>query len=77
MSVTALHIALIKTGNKIIRSFYWHRWNAHTSKPSELIETLNLIVNYPKQSSCLHRASMTIKHFYYPTNAQYIICRYN
>jgi len=77
MSVTALHIALIKTGNKIMRSFYWHRWNAYTSKPSELIEKLNLIVNCPKQSSCLHRASMIIKHFYYLTKAQYIISRYN
>ena len=29
------------------------------------------------ESSCLHRASVLIKTLYYPTNAQYIICRYN
>jgi len=29
------------------------------------------------QSSCLHSASVIIKTFYYPTKAQYIICKYN
>jgi len=33
--------------------------------------------NIFKKSSCLHRASKIIKQFYYPTNAQYIIFRYN
>jgi len=28
-----------------------------------------------QQPSCLHRASVIIKHFYYPTNAQYVIYR--
>ena len=27
--------------------------------------------------SCLHCASMIIKNLYYPTNAQYMVCRYN
>jgi len=34
------------------------------------------VIKHAEQFSCLHRASMIIKH-YYPTNAQYIICRYN
>jgi len=34
-------------------------------------------INDNRQSSCLYRASMMIKTLHYPTNAQYIICRYN